>query len=142
MTQYQFDPSTLLDAFHDRPDLDLVREMVGFLYQALIDIEATEVIGAEPHERTVTRTTRRNSSRAKTLSTNTEPDSGVRQRMRTACSTMSCIWPAPAPAPSVTCRGLRASTMTSQSSIRDEMSSNDRARSRIRFAQVRPYFWG
>ena len=51
MTQYQFDPSTLLDAFHDRPDLDLVREMVGFLYQALIDIEATEVIGAEPHER-------------------------------------------------------------------------------------------
>ena len=71
MTQYQFDPSTLLDAFHERPDLDLVREMVGFLYQALIDIEATEVIGAEPHERTVTRTTRRNGSRAKTLSTKT-----------------------------------------------------------------------
>lgn len=71
MTQYQFDPSTLLDAFHDRPDLDLVREMVGFLYQALIDIEATEVIGAEPHERTVTRTTRRNGSRSKTLSTKT-----------------------------------------------------------------------
>jgi putative transposase len=71
MTQYQFDPSALLDAFHDRPDLDLVREMVGFLYQALIDIEATEVIGAEPHERTVTRTTRRNGSRPKTLSTKT-----------------------------------------------------------------------
>jgi hypothetical protein len=33
MTQYQFDPSALLDEFHDRPDLDLVREMVGFLYQ-------------------------------------------------------------------------------------------------------------
>jgi transposase-like protein len=71
MTQYQFDPSALLDAFHDRPDLDLVREMVGFLYQALIDIEATEVIGAEPHERTITRTARRNGSRAKTLSTKT-----------------------------------------------------------------------
>jgi len=71
MTQYQFDPSRLLDAFHDRPDLDLVREMVGFLYQALIDIEATEVIGAEPHQRTTTRTTRRNGSRAKTLSTKT-----------------------------------------------------------------------
>ena len=71
MTQYQFDPSVLLDAFHDRPDLDLVREMVGFLYQALIDIEATEVIGAEPHERTATRTTRRNGSRPKTLTTKT-----------------------------------------------------------------------
>lgn len=71
MTQNQFDPSALLDAFHDRPDLDLVREMVGFLYQALIDIEATEVIGAEPHERTITRTTRRNGSRSKTLTTKT-----------------------------------------------------------------------
>jgi putative transposase len=71
MTQYHFDPSALLDAFHDRPDLDLVREMVGFLYQALIDIEAAEVIGAEPHARNITRTTRRNGIRAKTLSTKT-----------------------------------------------------------------------
>jgi putative transposase len=71
MTQNHFDPSALLDAFHDRPDLDLVREMVGFLYQALIDIEATEVIGAGPHERTITRTARRNGSRPKTLSTKT-----------------------------------------------------------------------
>jgi putative transposase len=71
MTQNHFDPSALLDAFHDRPDLDLVREMVGFLYQALIDIEATEVIGAGPHERTITRTSRRNGSRPKTLSTKT-----------------------------------------------------------------------
>ena len=77
MTQYQFDPSALFDAFHDRPDLDLVREMVGFLYQALIDIEATEVIGAEPHERTITRTTRRNGSRAKTLSTKTGDVDGL-----------------------------------------------------------------
>jgi putative transposase len=71
MTQYRFDPSALLDAFHDRPDLDLVREMVGFLYQALIDIEAAEVIGAELHARNITRTTRRNGIRAKTLSTKT-----------------------------------------------------------------------
>jgi putative transposase len=71
MTQNYFDPSVLLDAFHDRPDLDLVREMVGFLYQALIDLEATEVIGAGPHERTTTRTTRRNGSRPKTLTTKT-----------------------------------------------------------------------
>ena len=52
ITQYQFDPSTLHDAFHDQPSLGLVREMVGFLYQALIYIEVTEVtevIGAMPH---------------------------------------------------------------------------------------------
>ena len=35
MAQQQFDPSALLDALEQRPDLDLVREMVAFLYQAL-----------------------------------------------------------------------------------------------------------
>jgi transposase-like protein len=69
MTHYDFDPSELLDALRERPDLDLVREMVGFLYQALIDAEATGVIGAEPHERSATRTTRRNGSRSRRLST-------------------------------------------------------------------------
>ena len=69
ITQYRSDPSTLLDAFHDRPDLDLVREMVGFPYQALIDIEATEEIGAEPHDQKVTRTTRCNGSRANSQTT-------------------------------------------------------------------------
>jgi len=43
--------------------------MVGFLYQALIDAEATGVISAEPHERLTSRTTRRNSSRRRRLST-------------------------------------------------------------------------
>ena len=38
MTQQQFDPSTLLDALDKQPDLDLVREMVTFLYQALIEV--------------------------------------------------------------------------------------------------------
>jgi putative transposase len=71
MTQQQFDPSALLDALQERPDLDLVREMVRFLYQALIDSEATERIGAEPHERSIMRTTRRNGTRAKTISTKT-----------------------------------------------------------------------
>lgn len=69
MTHHDFDPSELLDAFRDRPDLDLVRELVQFLYQALIEAEATGVIGAEPHELSATRTTRRNGSRARTLST-------------------------------------------------------------------------
>ena len=69
MTHYDFDPSELLDALRESPDLDLVRQMVGFLYQALIEAEATEVIGAEPHERSGTRTTRRNGHRPRTLST-------------------------------------------------------------------------
>jgi hypothetical protein len=39
VTHPQFDASALLDALDERPDLDLVREMVTFLYQALIDAE-------------------------------------------------------------------------------------------------------
>ena len=69
MAQIQFDPSALLAALDQHPEPDLVREMVRFLYQALIDVEATEYIGAEPHERSVTRTTRRNGSRPRTLTT-------------------------------------------------------------------------
>jgi transposase InsO family protein len=68
MTHQEFDLSALTDRLQDRPDLDLVREMVTFLYQALIDQEATEQIGAEPHERSLTRTTRRNGSRPRRLS--------------------------------------------------------------------------
>ncbi len=43
--------------------------MVTFLYQALIDAEATEVIQAERHERSLTRTTQRNGSRPRLLTT-------------------------------------------------------------------------
>jgi hypothetical protein len=68
MTPYQFGPPSLVHAFHDRSDLDLVREMVGIRHQALI-IEATEMIGAGPHERTITRTAGRNSCLTKTLRT-------------------------------------------------------------------------
>jgi transposase-like protein len=69
MAHQEFDLSALVDALDQRPDLDLVREMVTFLYQALIDAEATEQIGAEPHERSLTRTTRRNGTRPRKLST-------------------------------------------------------------------------
>src|SRR5664280_581970 len=68
MAHQEFDPSALLDALTDRPDVDVVREMVAWLYQALIDAEATEVIGAAPHERSITRTTRRNGTRMRKLS--------------------------------------------------------------------------
>jgi len=37
MTHQEFDLSAFADRVHDRPDLDLVREMVTFLYQALSD---------------------------------------------------------------------------------------------------------
>jgi putative transposase len=69
MTHHDFDPNEVLDALRDRPDLDLVRELVQYLYQALIEAEVTELIGAERHERSVTRSTRRNGSRGRRLST-------------------------------------------------------------------------
>jgi putative transposase len=69
MTRQEFDPSALLDALRSSPDIDLVRQLVTFMYQGLIDVEAADVIGAEPHERSLNRTTRRNGSRPRTLST-------------------------------------------------------------------------
>ena len=50
-------------------DGDVMRQMLGFMLQALVDAEATSVIGAAPHERTEERTTHRNGIRAKTVST-------------------------------------------------------------------------
>ena len=43
--------------------------MVTFLYQALIDAEATDVVQAERHERTLSRTNQRNGSRPRLLTT-------------------------------------------------------------------------
>jgi transposase-like protein len=65
----QFDLTDLLDAIRAGGDLDVVRRSVEPVLQALIDVEATEVIGAEPHERTPTRTTQRNGNRDRLLST-------------------------------------------------------------------------
>jgi len=69
MTHHDFDLSDVLEQLKSDQSGDLVREMVTFLYQALIDAEASEVIQAERHERTLARTTRRNGTRARTLST-------------------------------------------------------------------------
>jgi putative transposase len=65
----QFDLIELLDAVRAGGDLDVVRRSVELVLQALIDTEATEVIGAEPHERTPARTTQRNGARERLLST-------------------------------------------------------------------------
>jgi len=48
---------------------DLMRQMLGFMLQALVDAEASSVIGAAPHQRTEERTTQRNGTRPKTVST-------------------------------------------------------------------------
>ncbi len=69
MTQTDFDLSTVLDALQSDESGDLVRQMVAFLYQALIEAEATEVVRAERHERTLARTTQRNGSRPRLLTT-------------------------------------------------------------------------
>jgi transposase-like protein len=59
----------LLDALRSGGDLDFLREAMQLVLQALIDLEATQVIGAERYERSTTRTTHRNGSRARLLST-------------------------------------------------------------------------
>ena len=65
----QFDLSELLDAVRSGGDIDLIRTSVEAVLQALIDAEATAFIGAEPHERTDTRTNQRNGSRPRLLAT-------------------------------------------------------------------------
>ena len=60
----------LLDALRSGGnDLDFMREAMQLVLQALIDLEATQVIGAARYERSDARTTHRNGSRARLLST-------------------------------------------------------------------------
>jgi len=61
--------SELLDALRAGGDLDVVREALALVLQALIEVEATQHIGARPYERTEQRTTHRNRSRSRLLST-------------------------------------------------------------------------
>ena len=58
----------LLVALRAGGGLDVVREALALVLQALIDAEATEQIGAQPYERSH-RTTHRNGTRARLLST-------------------------------------------------------------------------
>jgi putative transposase len=61
--------SDLLDALRSGGDLDFMRDAMQLVLQALIDLEATETIGAGRYERTDTRTTHRNGTRSRVLST-------------------------------------------------------------------------
>jgi len=69
VTHSDFDLTELLDAIRAGGDIDIVRKGMEFLLQALIEAEATEVIGAGLHERTETRTNQRNGHRPRLLST-------------------------------------------------------------------------
>lgn len=69
MALSQSDLSDLLDAIRAGGDLDVVRRSVELVLQALIDTEATEVIGAAPHERTPARANQRNGNRDRVLAT-------------------------------------------------------------------------
>jgi putative transposase len=59
----------LLDALRAGGDLDFMREAMQLVLQALIDLEATQAIGAARYERSESRTTHRNGTRARLLST-------------------------------------------------------------------------
>jgi putative transposase len=61
--------SELLDAFRSGEGVDLVRDVVRLVMQELIEVEATEQIGAGRYERTDTRVTERNGSRPRLVAT-------------------------------------------------------------------------
>ena len=66
------DKSALLELTEALSSADggqLMRRLLHTILQALIDAEAAQHIGADPHERTDTRTTMRNGTRDKTIST-------------------------------------------------------------------------
>ena len=61
--------SDLLDAFRAGEGVDLIRDAVQLVLQELIEVEATEQIGAARYERTDTRVTERNGVRPRLLTT-------------------------------------------------------------------------
>jgi transposase-like protein len=69
VTLSQSDVNDLLDALRAGGDMDVIRKGVELVLQALIDVEATEHIGAARYERTDTRTTQRNGTRGRLLAT-------------------------------------------------------------------------
>ena len=66
------DQSALLElseALRTADSGELMRTLLGTILQALVEAEATALIGAGPHQRTDARTTQRNGHRDKTVST-------------------------------------------------------------------------
>ena len=69
MAQDQSALHDLLEVLRTADGGQFVNRLLTGALQALIELEATAAIGAGPHERTPTRTTQRNGSRPKTLTT-------------------------------------------------------------------------
>ena len=88
--------SELLDALRAGGDLDIVREALALVLQALIEAEATQHIGARPYERTDQRTTHRNGTRARLLSTRPATWSCASPSCGKARSSQPCWSPAAA----------------------------------------------
>jgi putative transposase len=61
--------SGLLDAFRAGDGAHLIRDAVQLVLQEMIEVEATEKVGAGRYERTDTRLTERNGSRPSLLAT-------------------------------------------------------------------------
>jgi putative transposase len=61
--------SELLDVLRAGGDLDVICEGLALVLQVLIEAEAAQQIGADRYERTEQRTTHRNGSRSRLLST-------------------------------------------------------------------------
>ena len=61
--------SELLDALRAGGDIDLIRSGMQLVLQALIELEATQAIGAAPYQRSPERSTHRNGARERLLST-------------------------------------------------------------------------
>jgi transposase-like protein len=61
--------SELLEALRAGGDLDVVRSGLQLVLQALIELEATQAIGAGPYQRRPERITHRNGARERLLST-------------------------------------------------------------------------
>jgi putative transposase len=61
----------LLNVMRSADGGELMRRLLATILQLLVDAEATAVIGAEPHQRTATRTNQRNGTRDKLVATAT-----------------------------------------------------------------------
>jgi len=59
----------LLETLRSTDENDLMRRALGTILESLVDAEASAFIGAQPHERTDGRTTQRNGTRDKTVTT-------------------------------------------------------------------------
>ena len=80
-----------------------MRRLLATIVQLLVDAEATAFVGAERHERSQTRTNRRNGTRDKLVATATGDIAVKIPKVRTGSFFPSLLAPAPAGGRGVTC---------------------------------------